>query len=187
MEPTPPIIRSFVTSLAHFFNNTCKPPFVWGEFHSYEKIIFPVSHFPLRTLKFNCSELNTRKQLYYIYNNIITTTNFYMFRSLLAHHLCTTGTRALTGQQRKRGPVRNETEVPRSTQTLWHILRPRKETPRIDPPPPKHLHILYQRIPYIPFRSCSQSVHVYVSSDNLRWRRALLAGWFRSESLGGIR
>jgi len=86
MEPTPPIIRSFVTSLAHFVNNTCKPPFVWGEFHSYEKIIFPVSHFPLRTLKFNCSELNTCKQLYHIYNNIITTTNFYMFRSLLAHH-----------------------------------------------------------------------------------------------------
>jgi hypothetical protein len=47
-----------------------------------------------------------------------------MFRSLLAHHqgvqlLCnmahhqrTAGTRTLTGQHRKSGPVRNEIEVP---------------------------------------------------------------------------
>jgi hypothetical protein len=86
MEPTPPIIRCFVTSLAHFFNRTCKPPVVLSEFHSDEKRIFPVSHFRLRTLKFRCSELNTCQQLYCIYNNIIKTTNFYMFRSLLVHH-----------------------------------------------------------------------------------------------------
>jgi len=53
----------------------------------------------------------------------------------MAHHQRTTGAGTLTGQHTKRGPVRNETRS-RCTETLWHILRPRKETQWIDPPPP---------------------------------------------------
>jgi hypothetical protein len=53
----------------------------------------------------------------------------------MAHHQRTTGTGTLTGQQTKRGPVRNETKVTAAPKPC-DILRPRKETPWIDPPPP---------------------------------------------------
>ena len=67
----------------------------------------------------------------------------------MGHHQCTTGTRTLTGQQRERGAVRNETEFPAAPKPC-DILRPRKGTPWIDLPP-QHATSPTNVFPLFPF------------------------------------
>jgi cobalamin biosynthesis protein CbiD len=44
------------------------------------------ANYTLRGEQYTTISTNLRKQLYYIYNNIIKTTKSYMFQTLLVHH-----------------------------------------------------------------------------------------------------